>query len=310
MSAPWLVTGGTGMLGRDLTARLRRDGAEVLAPGSGELDVTDRGAVERYVTAHRPAVLVNCAAWTAVDAAETDEEAALALNGHAPAHLAAACRATGTRLLHVSTDYVFPGDARRPYREDDPTGPRNAYGRTKLAGEHAVLTTLPDLGHVVRTAWLYGSGRDNFVRWVVRAERTRDHLDVVADQHGQPTWTGDLAGLLVRLGRAALAGAAPPGVHHGTSAGATTWHGLAREVFRLLGADPDRVRPVPGATLRRPAPRPSYGVLGHDRWATTGVEPIRDWRAALAAALPELLATDLATQLPTEMPTETEKEKT
>lgn len=294
MSAPWLVVGATGVLGRDVTAQLRRDGEEVIGLGRAGLDITDAAAVRRLVTAHRPAVLVNCAAWTAVDAAEEREPEALLVNGAGPGHLADACRSTGTRLLHVSTDYVFSGDARSPYAETDPTGPVNAYGRTKLAGERAVLERLPDHGHVVRTAWLYGAGGPNFVRAMIRAERDRDTVDVVDDQHGQPTWSADLAALLVRLGRAALAGTARPGVRHGTSAGQTTWYGLAREVFRLLDADPDRVRPVAGSTLGRAARRPAYGVLACPR-RQPGVEPIRDWRAALAAALPEMVETEQQT---------------
>lgn len=144
----------------------------------------------------------------------------------------------------------------------------------------------------MRTAWLYGAGGGNFVDTMIRLESARDTVDVVNDQQGQPTWTVDLADRLVRLGRAALAGTAPAGVYHGTSGGRTTWFGLAREVFRLLGADPERVRPTTSAAFVRPAPRPAYSVLGHDRWALAGIEPVRDWREALAAAFPALLGED------------------
>ena len=153
-----------------------------------------------------------------------------------------------------------------------------------------MLATLPDTGYVVRTAWLYGAGGNNFVRTMIKLESVKDTLDVVDDQRGQPTWTGDLADLLVRLGDAALAGTAPPGVYHGTSGGYGTWKDLAAETFRLLGADPARVRPTTSAAYVRPAPRPAYSVLGHDRWREAGIEPIRDWREALAAAFPSLVA--------------------
>ncbi|WP_159472115.1 dTDP-4-dehydrorhamnose reductase [Streptomyces caniferus] len=299
MSVPWLVTGASGLLGHDLVAQLRRDGEDVLAPGRDALDITDTGAVRRMIAAHRPAVLVNCAAWSAVDDAEAHEREALLINAEGPARLAAACRDTGTRLLHLSTDYVFPGDGTRPYREHDPTGPCNAYGRTKLAGERAVLSTAPEHGHIVRTAWLYGAGRPNFVRTLVRAARTGDTLDVICDQSGQPTWTADLADLLVRLGRAAVAGSLTTRLHHATSAGETTWYGLAREVFRLLGADPRRIRPVPAGALCRPAPRPAYGVLSHEGWAPGPLTPIRDWRAALAAALPDLVRAESTREMST-----------
>ncbi|MEW2075438.1 MULTISPECIES: dTDP-4-dehydrorhamnose reductase [unclassified Streptomyces] len=286
----WLVTGAGGMLARDVLARLATAGIPTVAVTRAELDITDPEAVRDVLAEHRPAAVVNCAAWTAVDDAETREDDALRINGDGPRHLAEACRELDAVLLHVSTDYVFPGDADEPYAEDAPTGPRSAYGRTKLAGEQAVLTTLPDRGFVVRTAWLYGAGGGNFVRTMIKLESVKDTLDVVDDQRGQPTWTVDLADRLVRLGQAALAGTAPAGVYHGTSAGETTWFGFTREIFRLLGADPERVRPTTSAAFARPAPRPAYSVLGHSRWQQAGIEPIRDWSEGLSSAMPVLLA--------------------
>ncbi|MFI2374383.1 dTDP-4-dehydrorhamnose reductase [Streptomyces sp. NPDC018964] len=286
----WLVTGAGGMLARDVLARLAAAGIPAAAVTRAELDITDPAAVREVLAGHRPAAVVNCAAWTAVDDAETREDDALRVNGDGPRHLAEACRELDAVLLHVSTDYVFPGDADEPYAEDAPTGPRSAYGRTKLAGEQAVLTTLPDRGFVVRTAWLYGAGGGNFVRTMIELESVKDTLDVVDDQRGQPTWTVDLADRLVRLGQAALAGTAPAGVYHGTSAGETTWFGFTREIFRLLGADPERVRPTTSAAFARPAPRPAYSVLGHDRWQRAGIEPVRHWSEALGSAMPVLLA--------------------
>ncbi|MEU9758806.1 dTDP-4-dehydrorhamnose reductase [Streptomyces sp. NPDC047985] len=292
MSAVWLVTGAAGMLGRDVVARLAEEDVPAVAADRRAVDVTDPGSVRAAFEEHRPAVVVNCAAWTAVDDAETMEGSALLINGTGPELLAAACREHGAVLLQVSTDYVFAGDAGKPYAEDDATGPRSAYGRTKLAGERAVLDTLPDTGYVVRTAWLYGAGGGNFVRTMIKLEGVKDTLDVVDDQRGQPTWTVDLADRLVRLGQAALAGTAPAGVYHGTSGGETTWFGLTREMFRLLGTDPDRVRPTTSAAFARPAPRPAYSVLGHERWSMAGIEPIRDWREALVAAFPELVTAE------------------
>ncbi|MFB7456375.1 dTDP-4-dehydrorhamnose reductase [Streptomyces sp. NPDC056188] len=286
--AGWLVTGAGGMLGQDVLARLAAEGERSVALDRAALDLTDPAAVRRELERHRPALVVNCAAWTAVDDAETHEAEALRVNGDGPAHLAAACARTGAVLLHVSTDYVFAGDATTPYAEDAPTAPRSAYGRTKLAGEQAVLKTLPDRGYVIRTAWLYGAGGPNFVRTMIRLAGERETLDVVDDQRGQPTWSADLAGLLFALGRGALAGTAPAGVYHGTSSGETTWYGFTREIFRLLGADPDRVRPTTSEAFTRPAPRPAYSVLGHDRLRPAGVEPLRDWRAALTRAFPDI----------------------
>jgi dTDP-4-dehydrorhamnose reductase len=284
----WLITGAAGMLGRDLVSVLERSGETVTALTRAELDITDGAAVRDALRHWRPAVVVNCAAWTAVDAAETSEDAALRLNGQAVADLAVACAAAGVRLIQPSTDYVFDGQARRPYAEDDVPSPGTAYGRTKLAGEQAVLDRRDGTGYVVRTAWLYGAHGPNFVRTMIRLEQQRPDVDVVDDQHGQPTWTMDVADRIVALVRSG----APAGVYHATSSGETTWFGLAREVFRLLGADPDRVRPVGSAAYVRPAPRPAYSVLGHDAWSRAGLSPIGDWRLALRQAFPALAAAE------------------
>lgn len=276
----WLVTGAAGMLGRDLTALLAARGAEVTALGHGELDITDATAVATALDKHRPSVVVNCAAWTAVDDAESHEDEARRLNGDGPANLAAACAAAGATLVQPSTDYVFDGQASSPYAEDAPPGPRSAYGRTKLAGERAVLETLPDSGYVVRTAWLYGEHGNSFVRTMIRLARKGNPVDVVTDQAGQPTWTADLAAQILAL----ASSGAPAGVYHGTSSGETTWFGLAQEVFDLQGAGRDLVRPTTSDAFKRPAPRPAYSVLGHDAWKTAGIPPIAHWRDGLHRA--------------------------
>ncbi|QXJ24362.1 dTDP-4-dehydrorhamnose reductase [Actinomadura graeca] len=276
----WFVTGAGGMLGTDLTARLD----DVVAPGRGELDITDAAAVGEALRRHRPLVVVNCAAWTAVDDAETHEDEALAVNGTAVEAITAGCAEIGARLVHVSTDYVFDGTATAPYPEEAPTAPINAYGRTKLAGERAVLGY--GRGYVVRTAWLYGAHGGNFVRTMARLAAERDTVDVVDDQAGQPTWSGDLADRII-----ALAGSgAPAGIYHGTNSGRTTWYGLAREVFALLGLDPARVRPTTSDRFVRPAARPASSVLGHARWAEAGLPPMRDWKEALQAAFTAITA--------------------
>lgn len=280
----WLVTGAAGMLGRDLLAVLAADpSAEVTALRRADLDITDAEAVLAAVEGHD--VVVNCAAWTNVDAAESEEEAATAVNGTGVRHLAAACAATGARLLHVSTDYVLPGDATEPCPEDAPTAPVNAYGRSKLVGERAVAELLPEHGYVVRTAWLYGEHGPNFVATMLKLAAQRDTLDVVDDQHGQPTWSYALAVRLAELGRAALAGRAPAGVYHGTASGRTTWCGLARETYALSALDPERIRPTTSEAFVRPAVRPAFSVLAHDRWADAGLAPLQEWRTMLAEAL-------------------------
>jgi dTDP-4-dehydrorhamnose reductase len=282
----WLITGAGGMLGRDLTALLTGEGEHVAGLARADLDVRDAAAVGAAVARHRPDVVVNCAAWTAVDDAEAHEDAALELNGHAVGYLAAACADNGAALVQVSTDYVFDGTAEKPYGEDHPTAPRSAYGRTKLAGEEAARAALPDGCYVVRTAWLYGAHGKSFVRTMLDRARAASPVSVVDDQHGQPTWTADVAGQI----RALIAFGAPAGIYHATSSGDTTWFGLAREVYALAGADLALVTPTTTAAYPRPAPRPAFSVLGHGGWMAAGIEPIGDWRGALERAFPAMLA--------------------
>ncbi|GIM89127.1 dTDP-4-dehydrorhamnose reductase [Paractinoplanes toevensis] len=278
----WLVTGAAGMLGQDLTAVLAKVGeTDAVAATRADLDVTDQMAVREAVAAAD--VVLNAAAWTDVDGAENAEEAATAVNGHAVRHLA---EAAGKRLIHFSTDYVFDGRTTFPYAEATEPAPINAYGRGKALGEQAVLAAG---GYVVRTTWLYGAHGPNFVRTMLRLAAERDTVDVVDDQQGAPTWSYALARQAVALAGAAAAGTAAPGVYHGTAGGSTTWYGLARAVFAEAGLDPNRLRPTTSDRFRRPARRPAYSVLGHDRWAMTGVDPLPDWRPMLAAAMPALL---------------------
>ncbi|WP_432118192.1 dTDP-4-dehydrorhamnose reductase [Streptomyces sp. bgisy032] len=283
----WLVTGAGGMLGRDVVEELTRRGGTVVGLDRAALDVTRPDAVDAALREHTPDLVVNCAAYTAVDDAETDEARALEVNGLGPRLLARACAAHDARLVHVSTDYVFSGQARTaPYPEDHPTGPRTAYGRTKLAGEQAVLEELPGASAIVRTAWLYGEHGTSFVRTMIDLEARRDTLDVVDDQRGQPTWSADVAERIADLGP--RLGPDAHGVFHATNCGEATWYELAREVFSLLGADPDRVRPTSSAAFPRPAPRPAYSALAHGRWQEIGLPRPREWRSALHEALPRI----------------------
>ena len=294
----WLVTGAAGMLGRDLTDLLRARGEEFTPLARVDLDITDPAAVAKAVSLVKPDVVVNCAAWTAVDAAEEHEEAAFAINAGGAVNLAAACASVGALLVHPSTDYVFDGHASVPYAEDAPTAPSGAYGRTKLAGEQAVRAALPDASYIVRTAWLYGAHGKNFVKTMLRLARNGTSPGVVADQHGQPTWTADVAAQICAL----IDNAAPAGTYHATSSGQTTWFGFAEEVFTLYqgqrqgqdqAEDPERQRltprPITTADYPTPAKRPAYSVLGHDAWHAAGISPISDWKDALQRAFPALL---------------------
>ena len=279
----WLVAGARGMLGTDLVALLRARGADVAAFGRAELDVTDPAAVDARV--RDVDVVVNCAGWTAVDDAEEQEAQAFTLNAVAPQLLARAAHRAGARMVQISTDYVFAGTATQPYAEGAPIAPRSAYGRTKAAGEWAVRAECPD--HlVVRTAWLYGAHGSCFPRTMARLAAGREDLTVVADQVGQPTWTVDLAELVVRLVEAG----APAGTYHGTASGQVSWHGFTEEIVRSLGRDPGMVRPTTSDAFPRPAPRPAFSVLGHEALRAAGVEPIGDWAGRWRAAAPAVLA--------------------
>ncbi|HEX5402411.1 MAG TPA: dTDP-4-dehydrorhamnose reductase [Pseudonocardiaceae bacterium] len=285
-----LVPGGRGQLGSDLATLGSRYGT-VSAPGSTELDITSDSAVRAAVAglasganvAGRTPVLINAAAYTAVDAAESDEDTAHLVNAHGPAVLARACAEFHVPMIQVSTDYVFDGTADRPYEPTDEVGPHSVYGHTKLAGEQAVLAGT-DRSWVVRTAWVYGAVGNNFVKTIAKLEGQRDSLSVVDDQRGTPTWSADLAAGLLDLAAAIAEGRAPAQrVLHRTGAGETTWFGLARAVFEELGADPERVQPCTTADFPRPAPRPAYSVLSDAEWLAAGLVPALPWREALTA---------------------------
>lgn len=276
-----VVTGARGQLGRLVVglAADRGTGTTVAAYSSAELDITDVRAVEEAVTAG--CTVINCAAYTAVDAAETDEDRAFAINAVGPRNLARACGRVGARLIHVSTDYVFDGTATRPYEVDAPTAPRSAYGRTKLAGEIAVLEELTD-AVIVRTAWVYDAVGKNFVTTMRRLESERETVTVVSDQIGSPTYARDLAAGLLEIEATPNLGGQ---ILHHTNAGEASWFDLASAVFAAIGADPARVRPCSSAEYAVAAPRPAYSVLSNTAWIDAGLTPARAWRDALGAAL-------------------------
>ena len=265
-----LVTGAAGMLGRDVVAAAKGAGHEVTGLARGDLDITDPDAVRAAVEAAHPDAVVNCAAWTDVDGAEEHEADATRVNGEGAGNVAAAA----PYVVHVSSDYVFDGTASEPYREDDPTGPAGAYGRSKLAGELAV-TAAGDHA-VVRSAWLFGVHGKNFVATMLRLAEDRDEVSVVADQIGCPTFTGHLAPALVEIAERRLTG-----VLHVAGGGSCSWHELAQATFDEAGAD-CRAVPVTTAEFPRPAPRPAWSVLRSTRPDAPALPP---WREGLSAYL-------------------------
>ena len=290
-----MITGAGGQLGGCLAALATDRGRDVLALTSSQWDITDPGAAERIIASGD--VVVNCAAYTDVDGAESDEAGAYAVNAAGPEHVARACARAGARLIHVSTDYVFSGDfgdgEPRPYEPGDEADPRGVYARSKLAGERAVLAALPEAsqGIVVRTAWVYtgGTGKD-FVAVMRRLAAGNGPVDVVDDQTGSPTYVADLAAALLQVADNRV----PGPILHAANGGEVSRFGQARAVFEECGADPARVRPVSTARFPRPAPRPAYSALGGRQSTAAGLAPLRPWRDALVAALAASLSTAAA----------------
>jgi dTDP-4-dehydrorhamnose reductase len=280
-----VITGAGGQVGSFLTAEAARQRRDVLALTSSQWDITDPQLAGQVVQAGD--VVINCAAFTNVDAAESNQARAYAINATGPEYIAQACARAGARLVHISTDYVFDGDfgdgAPRPYEPDDETGPLNLYGQTKLAGEQAVLAALPDAA-VVRTAWVYtgGNGKD-FVAAMRRLAAGDGTVEMVDDQTGTPTYVADLVSALLEVADGRVH--APEGIVHAANAGEATRCAQARAVFEGVGADPERVLPVTSAHNPRPAARPKYSALSGRQSERAGLSPLRPWREALTAAL-------------------------
>jgi dTDP-4-dehydrorhamnose reductase len=283
----WLIIGGSGQLGLALQAELSLQGIDFISVNSHELDITKQQLVGEFVHSVKPAVIINTAAWTDVDRAETSESAARAVNALGPQNLAIAASNVGARLVQVSTDYVFSGEGITPWSESAEHNPQSVYGSTKSEGEKFVLRAYPTGSYVVRTAWLYSANRKNFAKSMTKlALIGTGEVRVVNDQMGQPTFTGDLGKQIIEL----VVSESPVGIYHGTNSGQATWFEFAQEIFKLAGADVSRVEPVSSREYPRPAKRPSYSVLSHDAWAKTSVEPMRAWRIALAEAMPAIIS--------------------
>lgn len=272
------------MLGTDLAQMVRGRGDEAVQLDRSACDITSLEQVRSALAGAD--VVVNAAAYTAVDKAESDEAAAFAVNAVGARNVAMVGAQVGAQVVHISTDYVFDGLATQPYPEDAAQAPGSAYGRTKAAGEWAVRAVNPN-ALVVRTAWLYGAHGPNFVATMLRLAGERDTLTVVDDQIGQPTWTCDVADLVMRL----LDIEVPGGYYHATSSGQTSWHGFAQEIFVLHGLDPARVAPIPTSQYPTPARRPLSSVLAHDTLKRHQVAQIAGWRSRLVAAVDAGLVT-------------------
>ncbi|PLX79545.1 MAG: dTDP-4-dehydrorhamnose reductase [Desulfuromonas sp.] len=285
-----LLFGPEGMLGRAIRRRLPAE-LELCSVGRSDCDITDRSQVERVIASIGPGTILNCAAMTDVDGCESKRELAMAVNGQGPANLVAAAKRHGLKLIHVSTDYVFPGESNRPISEEDPVGPVSVYGKSKLAGEKAILDSAWGNYLIVRTSWLYGLGGKNFVETMLRLAKERKQLRIVDDQVGSPTWTDDLAAAILRL--LARDG---HGLYHYANSGQCSWYGFAREIILQgqkfgLPIAAEEVLPIRTTDYPLPAPRPKYSVLSTCKFqkATGFVPP--PWQMSLKKYLQQRLET-------------------
>ncbi len=277
-----LVTGAAGQLGRELVDASRRGGHEVFTASRAELDVTNRDNVNAVVSREKPAVIVHAAAWTAVDACESDRDKAMLCNATATQHVVAAARDAGARVVYVSTDYVFDGTKSSPYVETDVPNPQSVYGASKLAGEQALDAKVDA---VVRVSWLCGFHGSNMVKTILRIAAQQDTLSFVDDQVGHPTFADDAAAMIVRLATESRSG-----LWHVTNQGAVSWYEFTREVMRAAGHDPARVKPVRTRDLvpPRPATRPANSVLDNSALRAAGIPLLDDFRVPLARLVKRL----------------------
>ena len=282
----WLVVGATGQLGKSVSKVLDGRGIDFIELNRDQGSISNQEFVRKFVAQIQPKVIVNCAAWTDVDGAEVSEESAKLVNADAVGYLAEASRNCDAIFAHVSTDYVFSGAGNEPWKEDGLKQPLSAYGRTKAAGEDLLFITPGESSYIFRTAWLYSAYGKNFAKTMARlALKDSAEVNVVTDQVGQPTFAGDLANQMVD----SVVQRIPFGIYHGTNSGQTSWFEFAQEIFRVVDADVGRVKPVTSEAFPRPAKRPAYSVLGHDKWKDSGVEEMRDWKIALKESTPGIL---------------------
>lgn len=277
-----VVTGAKGQLGQDVVLELARQNHEAIGADREQLDVTNEASVQAFISDVRPDVILHCAAYTNVDGAEENEDAAYQVNALGTEYLAKAAKQVGAKMLYVSTDYVFDGTATEPYEVDEPTKPLGAYGRTKLAGEELLQKNLEQF-FIVRTAWVFGVHGNNFVKTMLRLGKERGEVGVVHDQVGSPTYTVDLARFMVELMETQ-----EYGIYHATNSGVCSWYEFAVEIFKQAGLNVI-VNPLTTEQFPRPAARPKYSVLSKKKIEEQGLMPLRDWKEALNAYLEEAL---------------------
>lgn len=280
----WAITGGSGQLARSLVVLLEKQGINHHAWSRSELDISKSEEVKQIVE-FQPTIIVNCAAWTNVDGAESHFDEALATNRDGARTVALIAKELDIPLIHISTDYVFSGNSTRPWKIEDDTGPTTKYGESKLLGEFQILGIWPEKSSILRTAWLYGPYGKNFAKTILKkAIATKDKIEVVHDQRGQPTTTSDLGARILECASIGI----PYDIYHATNSGEATWWELAKEIVYLAGESTERVIPVTSQEFPSKVLRPSYSVLDHSSWSKVGLQPMRDWREALREVFPSI----------------------
>jgi dTDP-4-dehydrorhamnose reductase len=283
----WLLFGGSGQLGRSFQEYLKQNQIEFMAPSSNSLNLISYDSIERYIRLNKPEVVVNCAAWTDVSAAEKHERNVFALNALAPKNIAFAAKKIGAQFVQISTDYVFSGHRAVPWEEDSLVNPVSVYGKSKALGEKLVLETYPENSFIIRTAWLYSKYGNNFAKKICRIAEIEDkNIDVVDDQIGQPTFTGDLVRQIHLTSKFGL----QPGIYHGTNSGETSWFGFAKKIFEILGKDTNRLRRINSQEYPTSVERPAYSVLGHNSWLAAGVSLLPNWEISLTNSMAEIFS--------------------
>ncbi len=289
----WLIVGGNGQLGSALSFVLEQRRIEFVAWGSKDLDIRSGNNTLELITAIKPTVIINAAAWTDVDGAENNFEAVHDVNAQGALNLTLAAKAVHAVFVQISTDYVFSGLGNQPWKVDDVRDPATAYGKTKVAGEDAVLSNYLEHSYIFRSAWLFSQWGNNFAktitRFALKANLNSDGSDlvkVVNDQVGQPTSAIDLSNQIIE----AVLAKVPFGIYHATNSGQASWCEFAQEIFRLAGADVSRIIPVSTSEFPKTAKRPQYSVLSDEAWLNTSLPPRRSWKLALAEAMPAIMS--------------------
>ena len=280
-----LLLGGSGILGSEVLIQLQQRNIDYVAPTTSDLDVKDKDNLERYFSEFKPNWIINCSAWTNVDAAEDSFEAALELNAGAVKNIADLANKFGCRVIHISTDYVFDGASSEPYREDAAVNPVNKYGQSKLRGEIDLLEVLPESAYVIRTSWLYGASGKSFVKTIAKKALHNETAKVVDDQEGSPTSAQDLAKGIIEL----IERKPQPGIYHYSNMGSCTWFELAQGIYKKVGADSKLVSPISSSTLDLKAKRPKYSLLSKEKWKSAGLSEIPNWESSLETLLPEII---------------------